>query len=457
MSKCQRCGAHGLFLKLSNGLCPSCVQNDLDTANRRIQELELQLTPEMVALSKDTQAIDALKQKIADLELSYKDEQRKVDAQTQVLHADLDRLHQSIEKAQKQLIVTTDTVELESFSLYQPKFDFVKSEEYKERLDIIREKQKDMLKNKLAATCSIEWAVDGNKAKGRKMTNDNIKLVLRSFNNECDIAISAVRFNNFDRCKERITRSFDTLNKISETNKICISKKYYQLKIEELRLALEYQQKKQKEKEALRELRAQQREEARIAKEIEESRKEAEKEKKHYLQALEKVNQQLEACSADSDRADLLEKKEFLTSHVDEINSKLADIDYRQANQKAGYVYVISNIGSFGEGIYKIGMTRRLDPMERVDELGDASVPFYFDVHAMIFSEDAPKLEAALHHAFEKNRVNLVNKRREYFRVSLDEIKRVIRENHDKTVEFTDVPSAEQYRESLIMTSHLPQ
>ena len=455
MSKCQRCGAHGLFLKLSNGLCPSCVQNDLDAANHRIQELELQLTPEIVALSKETQALNAVKRKIADLEQSFKDEQRKVEDQKQTLHADLNRIHKAIDEAQKQLIVVTDDVEFESFSLYRPKYDFVKSEEYKERLDTIREKQKNLIKNKLAATCSIQWTVDGNKAKGKKMTNDNIKLVLRSFNNECDIAVSAVRFNNFDRCKERITRSFDMLNKISETNKISISHVYYQLKIEELHLALEYQQKKQEEKEKLRELRAQQREEARLAKEIEEARKEAEKEKKHYLQALEKVNQQLEVCNTASDRADLLEKKEFLSGHINEINSKLSDIDYRQANQKAGYVYVISNIGSFGEGIYKIGMTRRLDPMERVEELGDASVPFYFDVHAMIFSEDAPKLEAALHHAFEKNRVNLVNNRREYFRISLDEIKRVVRENHDKTVEFTDIPSAEQYRESLMMASHV--
>lgn len=110
----------------------------------------------------------------------------------------------------------------------------------------------------------------------------------------------------------------------------------------------------------------------------------------------------------------MLEKKEEIENQLSNLQQALDDVDYREANQKAGYVYVISNIGAFGENVYKIGMTRRLDPMERVDELGDASVPFNFDVHAMIFSEDAPKLEAALHKAFEDRKLNMVNTRREF-------------------------------------------
>ena len=138
-----------------------------------------------------------------------------------------------------------------------------------------------------------------------------------------------------------------------------------------------------------------------------------------------------------------------------DINKALTDIDYRQANMKAGYVYVISNIGSFSENIYKIGMTRRLNPQERIDELGDASVPFNFDVHAMIFSDDAPALETALHHAFENRKLNMVNSRREFFHVTLDEIKEVIKSNFDKTVEFIDIPDAEQYRVSKKMRTNL--
>ena len=144
-------------------------------------------------------------------------------------------------------------------------------------------------------------------------------------------------------------------------------------------------------------------------------------------------------------------KKTALEDQLNEISKALSDIDYREANQKAGYVYIISNIGAFGPNVYKIGMTRRLDPQDRIDELGDASVPFNFDVHAMIFSDDAPALEAALHKAFEDRKLNMVNTRREFFDVSLDEIKSVIRKNFDKTVEFIDVPDAEQYRISLKM------
>jgi len=189
------------------------------------------------------------------------------------------------------------------------------------------------------------------------------------------------------------------------------------------------------------------REAARVQKELEEKRKQIIKEQSHYKNALASLLKQIEAT--DSPSQDMLTKKETIENHLNNINTSLQDLDYRQINQRAGYVYVISNIGAFGPDIYKIGMTRRLDPQERVDELGDASVPFNFDVHAMIFSKDAPALEAALHRAFDDRKLNMINKRREFFHVTLDEIKEVVRQNYDKTVEFVDIPDASQYRESL--------
>lgn len=191
------------------------------------------------------------------------------------------------------------------------------------------------------------------------------------------------------------------------------------------------------------------REEAKLAKELEEARKNIEKEQKHYSNALKKIEAQIQ--SAGESNEELLEKKAEIVAQLEKLESAIKDVDYRAANQKAGYVYVISNIGAFGPDVYKIGMTRRLDPTERVDELGDASVPFNFDVHAMIFSDDAPALEAALHRAFADRKLNFVNTRREFFRVTLDEIKAVVKANFDKTVEFIDVPPAEQYRQSLLM------
>jgi hypothetical protein len=232
---------------------------------------------------------------------------------------------------------------------------------------------------------------------------------------------------------------------------VSINPRYVQLKYDELRIALEYETQKQKEKDEQKELRAQQREEARVAKELEEARKESLKEQQHYQNAYEKVLIQIESCQDETEMNILQGKKTELQNKLAVIKDEIAQIDYRQANQKAGYVYVISNIGAFGEDIYKIGMTRRLEPMERIDELGDASVPFNFDVHAMIFSDDAPALETALHHTFADRRLNYINNRREFYKVKLDEIKLVIKENHDKSVEFIDVPPAEQYRETLKM------
>lgn len=131
------------------------------------------------------------------------------------------------------------------------------------------------------------------------------------------------------------------------------------------------------------------------------------------------------------------------------MDAALTNIDYRRANERAGYVYIISNIGSFGEGIYKIGMTRRLEPTDRIDELGSASVPFKFDIHALIFSADAPSLETALHQAFADYRVNKVNNRKEFYKIPLKEIEKLVKQYHDKTVTFEYVAPAEQYRETL--------
>ena len=210
------------------------------------------------------------------------------------------------------------------------------------------------------------------------------------------------------------------------------------------------QREKQKEKERLKELRAEERERAKLEKEIEAERKKLEKEAKHYSNALQQILQQI-ASASPVDLPALEEKKAELEAKIADTDKAREQVDYRAANQRAGYVYIISNIGAFGEGVYKIGMTRRLEPMDRIDELGDASVPFDFDVHALIFSEDAPALETALHHAFEDRKLNMINTRREFFRVSLAEIKAVITQNFDKTVEFIDVPEAAQYRQSELI------
>ena len=364
------------------------------------------------------------------------------------LEKEIDALSEEVKEKKAQVAELDETILLQEFGLYSPIYDFANSEMYKERLDKIRSKQKFMILNKIAATCSTNWTVNGSTAQGRVMTNQNIKQILRCFNDECDMLISKVKFNNVTAFIEKIQKSFDALNRMNTKSAVSISKEYLKLKISELRLAHEYAVKKQEEKEEQRRIREQMREEARLLKEIEEARRNIEKEQKHYTNALIKLNKQIESCN-ELEKEVLLEKKIEIEKHLSDLEIAIKDIDYREANKRAGYVYIISNIGSFGENVYKIGMTRRLDPMERIDELGDASVPFKFDVHAMIFSDDAPALEAALHHAFENKKVNMVNGRREFFKVTLEEIEKVVKTNYDKTVEFIKTPQADQYRETL--------
>ncbi|MFR3638186.1 MAG: DUF4041 domain-containing protein [Faecalimonas sp.] len=388
-------------------------------------------------MSPEFQNASVLNSKVAELE-----------AKKERLEKEIDKRTSKIDALKKEAIFFEDAITFQEFGLYTPRYDFVTSEEYKEELDRIRDAQKKLIKNDKAIIGATTWTVNGSKSKGNKMIADMKKLFLRAFNSDCEDVISKVKYNNFDMSLKKIRQSANSIEKLGKSMSLQITQKYIDWKEEELTLAFEYQQKKQEEKEAQKAARAEMREAARLQKEIEAQRKKIEKEQTHYQTAYEKLLKQLEE---DPDNSDLLAKKSELENQLNDIDRAIKDIDYREANQRAGYVYIISNIGAFGENVYKIGMTRRLDPQDRVDELGDASVPFNFDVHAMIFSDDAPALEAALHKAFEDRKLNMVNTRREFFNVTLDEIKEVVKENFDKTVEFVDVPDAEQFRVSQKM------
>lgn len=390
----------------------------------------------------------AEKKEIERLKAQLSPDQQKLE----VVKEELRQAQEQLAKVRQEIIETDEVALLQSFGMYTPHYSYATSDEYKEKIAEIRNKQKAAIKNGRAVSGNENWSVNGSSAKGKKMVHDMQKLLLRAYNAECDDAIEHVRFNNIEACTKKIHASADAISKLGSIMGIFITNDYVYMKIQELRLVHEYQVKKQDEKEAARELRQRQREEAKARKELEEARKKLEKEQTHYENALSKLEAQIRSA-APSALAALEEKRRELAGKLSEIETDIKQVDYRTANQKAGYVYIISNIGAFGEGVYKIGMTRRLDPMERVYELGDASVPFNFDVHAMIFTDDAPGLEAALHAAFADKKLNFVNQRREFFRVSLDEIKAVVKKNYDKTVEFVDAPPADQYRESIRLST----
>ena len=425
---------------------------ELKQENARLQgelnHAQSLLTPEMQDAQKLHGLIDKLNSQKSSLESNIKD----IEADISRRVSNIENLDNEIRNREKQIIDLDDEILVHEFGLYRPHYSFANALDYKDKLAEIRAKQKTLIKNKDAVTGNTNWRVNDSLSKGRKMVNDTQKLLLRAFNTECDDLISNVKYTNYDASLNRIYKSAESISKLGTIMDISIKPAYLNLKVEELRLAFEYQQKKQEEKEAQKAARAELREAARLQKEIEAQRKKIEKEQTHYQTAYEHILRQLEQSPEDSA---LLAKKSELENQLQDIDKAIKDIDYREANQRAGYVYVISNIGAFGPDIYKIGMTRRLDPQDRVDELGDASVPFNFDVHAMIFSDDAPALETALHKAFEDRKLNMVNTRREFFHVTLDEIKDVVKKNFDKTVEFIDVPDAEQYRISLKMQQEM--
>ena len=379
------------------------------------------------------------------------DQIQKARTELSAIESELYATKQELAAAKEQIIETDEAALLQSFGVYTPHYSYTTSDEYKERIKDIREQQKAILKAGRAVTGNTKWQVNGSASKGKKMVADMQKLLMRAYNAECDDAIEHVRFNNVEACEKKISASADAISKLGAVMDIAVTKQYVSLKMDELHLVHEYQVKKQDEKEAAKEARQRQREEAKVAKELEEARRKLEKEQSHYENALSKLNAQIAQTTDPAELADLEAKKLQIEAQLSTIDREMKDVDYRAANQRAGYVYIISNIGAFGENVYKIGMTRRLEPMDRIDELGDASVPFNFDVHAMIFTDDAPGLEAALHNAFADRKLNFVNQRREFFAVTLDEIKDVVKKNFDKTVEFVDIAPAEQYRESLIL------
>ena len=420
---------------------PSKKEKALQAEVERLSGLMLPEHREIDSLNKQ---IELLKGNIVTLEKTIDVNQKKINE----LNGNINTLNQEISDKKKLISIFDVDIDVQEYGLYKPTFEFANSDLYKDKLKELRDRQKECIKNDSAALGSTNWTVDGSQAKGRAMVKDNKKLLLRAFNVECDDIVANVKVSNLDKSIERINKISEQISKLGKTMSISITPGYIRLKIEEVKLALDFQQKKQEEKEMLKELRAQEREEAKVLKEIEEERKRLKKEQTHYQNALDKILSQIEK---NGETDDLLEKKAQLEAQINDTAAAIENVDYREANRKAGYVYIISNIGAFGENVYKIGMTRRLDPQERVDELGDASVPFNFDVHALIFTDDAPGLETALHNAFESRKLNKINSRREFFEVSLDEIKAEVRKNFDKTVEWIDVPEAEQYRQSLLM------
>lgn len=418
----------------------------------RIEELSSNLNilhNEIDVLKKENSVLLEKYGEIVDIENHTKEQKEKLEKINSIYQKSLEIFHE----LRKETFALKETKEYADYGIYEQEFDFEHSEKYRERISENIAKQKELVKTNAAAVCNTDWIVEGSIRKGKVLTNRNIKIVLRAFNGECDAQISKIKWNNCQIISERLDYIYNKLNQLSEPYNIQITKEYYRLKKQRLQLEYELQQKLFKEKEEARALAEEKREEEKALRELEKARRDAERDEIYYTKALDKVKRDIENATGT--------KYEILSDKIRRLEIELEEarenkeraISMAQQTRK-GYVYIISNIGSFGENIFKIGMTRRIDPEDRIRELSNASVPFRYDIHAMILSEDAPSLENELHRTFNKNRLNLINGRKEFFNIDIKEIENKLQEL-GIDVEVMDSAEARDYRASQTLKNSL--
>lgn len=358
--------------------------------------------------------------------------------QEQGIRADLERLINEEAALQEKLHPMRVQVKLEEagFTEYDhPARDSV------ELAAALRDLRKDvqMAVRSYSAVESLDDFEPPHTKSGRnKLAKDSARLALIAFNSQVDSIIEAASARNYEASLAKIFKAAEVVERQCTVTGVRIKPNYVELRARELQLAVDHLKAKQLEKELEKERKAELREQAKAERELQAERERLEKERQHYLNVLKTVEEI-------GDEAETARLKQQIV----EIEKGINDVEKREANIRAGYVYVISNIGSFGERMVKIGMTRRLDPMDRVRELGDASVPFNFDVHALFFSDDAVSVETELHHRFAAKRVNRINARREFFYATPAEVREALKDIAGNLLEFTEEPEAEQYRLSL--------
>ena len=320
----------------------------------------------------------------------------------------------TLKKLEQQVAIYDERISFAELGVYEPHFDFGDSDAYKESIKAVRERQKALVSSKEATTCPTDWTVDGSRSKGQTMVNRQTRLTMRAFNNECEAAIANTRWNNVVAMERRILNAAKQINNANASMHLVIHEDYVALKLNELHLTHEYRERLKIEKDERAELARAEREEKKLIAEAEA----AEREERRFAGLLNEARNQ---AGVDMGRIAELEA-ELAAAHAKSTRARaMAQMT------RSGYVYIVSNIGSFGDDVVKIGMTRRLDPDDRIRELGDASVPFKFDTHAIIYSEDAPALETGLHQEFSDRRINASNLRKEFFRITLDEVEGAVR------------------------------
>lgn len=341
----------------------------------------------------------------------------------------------------KRIVETEDLALLQEAGVYSYHHPLTDAVAYQEQLTQIDDQIKEMTRREGGSIlASTNWTVNGSLAQGRTMIRDFSKLMLRAFNAEADNLARGLKPYKVAASIERLLKVAETIARLGKTMDIRVAPDYLNLRKSELQLTADFLQKQAEEKEIERAERDRLREERKVQQEIERERLRLVKERQHFQNALHALITNGDELAAGRIREQLAD-----------VDRAINDVDYRAANIRAGYVYVISNIGSFGHSMVKVGMTRRLSPLDRVRELSDASVPFNFDVHALFFSKDAVGIEAAMHVRLAGQRVNVVNHRREFFHATPQQAKDHLSLLTGELLEFQEIPEALEYRQGLTL------
>jgi hypothetical protein len=385
---------------------------------------------------------DELRKFIEDMGFAQRDalarQAAEMGAELETALRNLEAARGELREVEARVVRTRDEEILQEVGVYNYRHRLEDSVAYKQRIDALRRRISEMNKKEGGAVVgSTQWQVNGSVAQGRKMVSDVSKLLLRAYNGEADDLVNRLKPYKVTAATDQLTKARASISKLGATMSIEITDAYHRVRIEELELTADYLARKEEEREAERAERERLRDEEKARREFEAERARLVKEKTHYVNALEKTR-----ASGSPEEVSAAERK------LAEVTGSLEGVEQRAANIRAGYVYVISNVGSFGAGVLKVGMTRRLDPMDRVRELGDASVPFLFDVHALVFADDAVTLESKLHQALAQRRVNLVNQRREFFYASPDEVRGLISRHGGTVLSFVAEPEASEWHQS---------
>ena len=419
---------YGLQLALDKKTDISAYELQLKNLEEEIEDRE-ELLEELDDEIKDRKiCIVEIEAEILDLKETRDTLADEVAIEKQRIAEEMKQLAESFEEEKDMMLVS---------NVFNNPYNYETSDEYQAKLDEIKDEQKRMVKDEEAIVCTTSWHVNNSKVEGKKFTKKIAQLMLRAFVNEADNIIMKARYTYMDKAKADMEKSYNAVNKLSSIVDSSISEEFFNLKLEELTLRFGWLEKKEEEKEELRRQQEILKEQAKAEEEMKAKMVQLNVEREHF-------NNELARLSELEQTDEVLTQIQSAQEMLEELDKQEEEIENRMINNKAGYVYVISSPSFEGQEIYKIGVTRRLDPQVRVDELGSASLPFRFGVHSFIFSEDAFALEHSLHTAFDSQRVNKANVRKEFFHVTLEEIKEEVKK-HNPTAQFIDEVVVEEY------------